>query len=260
MRIRNALVLSLLMLCLLLIAPAAAQEGLATISFNGVSVTYDPALLGAAVFAGVQSAVAPDPNNPMPPGSVTPASTAILFYQLGLPVPDDIYFSSGLHVYRTADIETLGDERFAAELAAFRNLDLTADPASLTGTLPYLPVQPTVQALHAQAKVITTDTLAGIRYIGYSTLGVEPISEGNIWYTFQGMTSDGLYYVAFRYPVYTGVLPEVPADYNEAAFEDGYEAYLQTVIDALNNADGEMFVPALSVFDALVSSIEVEGS
>ena len=74
-----------------------------------------------------------------------------------------------------------------------------------------------------------------------------------MFYTFQGLTSDGKYYVSVRLPIelprLTGVL--VPEN------ADRYPGYLTSTIELLNHTDNA-FNPSLELLDILVQSLQVQ--
>jgi hypothetical protein len=266
---KSRIVLLLLLLGLaLLVAPVLAQDaltgGASTISYHEIALTYDSSILGA-VYAHDEAAVPPDLNNPMPPGSVTPAYTAFSFFIPGSQQSVDLANAPALVVYATADIEALGDPNFSDALTRLKGLDLSKDTASLAGLdttggsgLPYLPPQDATQVMRFLPKVITSDTLSGVRYFAYYSQSVNLIMDGQIWYTFQGLSADGANYIAFSYPVTTGQLPtSIPADFDYSGFTAGYNDYLATTFKTLNVANAETFAPAVSALDAVVASVAI---
>jgi hypothetical protein len=89
---------------------------------------------------------------------------------------------------------------------------------------------------------------------------VMPINNDELIYTYQGLTSDGKYYVAAVLPVNH---PSLPADGqvtgNEPpAFTDDFTAYLASVVAALNPEAASSFTPDLTQLDAMMSSLEVQ--
>ncbi|MEO8394825.1 MAG: hypothetical protein ABI700_17655 [Chloroflexota bacterium] len=269
MKSRFALVLPLFILSLLLISPVLAQDapltgGASTISYHDISLTYDSSLLGA-IYPHDEAAFPPDPNNPMPPGSVTPAYTAFSFFIPGSQQSVDLLSAPALVVYTTADIDALGDQNFSDALTALKGLNLKGDPKQLAGvnttgtsSLPYLPPQDATQVMRFLPKLIKDDTLSGVRYFAYYSQSINLIMEGQIWYTFQGLSADGTRYIAFSYPVTTGQLPVgIPSDFDYSAFSAGYNDYLSATFRSLNGANADNFAPSASALDALVSSVVI---
>ncbi len=90
------------------------------------------------------------------------------------------------------------------------------------------------------------------------------INNQDLVYTFQGITSDGKYYVSIIMPVN---LPYLAADYGpsgESEFQtlDNYPTYLSSTVSQLEQPEGEgvnPFAPSLASLDALVQSLLISG-
>ncbi|MBK7919951.1 MAG: META domain-containing protein [Chloroflexi bacterium] len=79
-------------------------------------------------------------------------------------------------------------------------------------------------------------------------------------YYYQGLTSNGVFYVSLIWPVSTESLPntlaDVPEEVNaQVANADSYAAYLQTTKDSLNALPTTGWAPDLAALDALVQSL-----
>jgi len=141
---------------------------------------------------------------------------------------------------------------------------LMAQRALPAEPLPFLPNQAAVQLFHAQEKILSFKNGTGIRYITqYSQAQFPAINNTDVFYTFQGITSDGNYYVSVILPVNLNYLatkdnPEAwknPADWQTV---EKYPDYLNTIIIKLNQA-GNPFSPPLESLDALVQSLQIMG-
>jgi hypothetical protein len=112
-----------------------------------------------------------------------------------------------------------------------------------------------------QLKYLDFESGSGIRFITRYTQGARPCNNEEIFYTFQGLTKDGRYYIALFYPISTWALPDntdtiaseeiekITADYS------AYQQQLQEKLDRLGPAD---FTPTLSSLDAMVASLQLE--
>ena len=154
------------------------------------------------------------------------------------------------------------------EPAPIENLQaiLNAQSYPLHGPLPFLPYQHAAQVIRAQEKILTFQNGSGIRYITqYSQAAFPLINNTDIFYTFQGLTADGKYYVSVIMPVN---LPYLAADYGPNAFSNPTEwqnaekfpEYLRMMVESLNKAEGEglnPYTPSLASLDTLVQSLLV---
>ena len=63
------------------------------------------------------------------------------------------------------------------------------------------------QMVNAQVEYLDFDGGSGVRFITHYGIDEAPITEHGTFYTFQGLTDDGQYYVAYYHPAPTGILP-----------------------------------------------------
>jgi hypothetical protein len=86
-----------------------------------------------------------------------------------------------------------------------------------------------------------------------------------LFYTFQGLTSDGKYYVAAILPINAAFLaadenPASPIPQDGIPFNmDQPQQYFDAVIQKLNSTDPNTFTPGLPSLDTLIQSITVSG-
>jgi LysM repeat protein len=132
-----------------------------------------------------------------------------------------------------------------------------------TPPMPILPPSPAVNDLATQFDYLDFANGSGVRYVGRAAQEAGPVTNDGLSYYFQGITSDGQFYVSFVFPMWTFSLPDssddVPAE-ALAQIENDYDAYLQQATDALNGlSDSELdWLPPLSMLDALVGSIAID--
>ena len=87
-----------------------------------------------------------------------------------------------------------------------------------------------------------------------------PINNYELIYTYQGLTSDGKYYVAAVLPVNH---PSLPVDgtvtgHEPPEFTSDFPAYLAGVVKALNPQASYTFTPDLTQLDAMLGSLEIK--
>jgi heat shock protein HslJ len=161
-----------------------------------------------------------------------------------------------LFVFNLADLAGKPEQ---AETDALAELLATgADPAT-TPTLPYLPRINASQAVHGAEQLLDFASGQGIRYVTAFAQDPSPFLGHSFIYTFQGLTGDGQYYVAFSAPLTTELFPaELPTDFDFAAHEANYTTYLTTTQETIRGAAPDAFMPNLSTLDALVQSITID--
>ncbi len=126
--------------------------------------------------------------------------------------------------------------------------------------MPYLPLRNDQQVMHTQLQYLDFKNGQGLRYLTEFAQGIVPINNSTLLYTYQGLTSDGKYYVAAVLPVNH---PSLPADENATdniplEFSSDYPGYLANVINNLNTAAADTYTPDLTQLDAMMSSIEIK--
>ncbi len=129
--------------------------------------------------------------------------------------------------------------------------------------LPFLPWINETQTFCAQPQVLGFIGGKGIRYLSYYAQGPAPVLDGSVFYTFQGLTDDGQFYVSAVFPIATGIFPdELPDQPTISDSGSDYSSeWLSTLTDQLaqlNAQAGDSFDPSLATLDELVNSIHIE--
>jgi hypothetical protein len=258
MYIRIAVIILLLAL---VVVPVLAQEDAAnTLSFNGFSFSFDPALA-----ANVNMTQLPgDPVESAGPGFSDAANTQFILYQPG-DFDDSLFDTGGVRLYRMADIaqydfllaevervQGLLDER--PELSEFE--PAINDPS--VGGLPYMPILTHGQTLTARAQYVETSAVTGISYLTNVSAALEPFTRRSFFYTFQGISADGEYYITVTIILDTALFDEALEGFDPAKFQEEWPTYLAESITTLNEAEPADFSPSLDLIDALVKSIAFE--
>jgi hypothetical protein len=252
--------------------PEASAEGGQTVSFQDASFTLNPLLANSAR----GEAVAATPNQiDTPPGDEAPAHTLFTFTDY---LPDDapdVQRSSSwepqIQIFDTTNfadykVDEQGTFSYATELGKLQTLlkdrpELTpeaVDRMNQNNGLPYLPLVEGDTLFYARAHYLEFQSGAGVAYLTAFRLDVSPLTEGEIVYTFQGVTDDGKRYVSAVFPVDTNLLPsEIQADFDYSAFEKTWEKYLTDFINSLNQQPAEDFKPSLDVLDGTIQSLKI---
>lgn len=120
--------------------------------------------------------------------------------------------------------------------------------------LPFLPIFPAAQVFRAHPEYIQLPNIQGIRYLVYYSQAMNPLAEGEVFYTFQGISDDGQYYISAILPVNTEL---IPADWPGVDNPEAYQEYLMNIVGTLTAADPQTFSPTLNTLDALAASVRV---
>jgi len=173
--------------------------------------------------------------------------------------------------YRTQDFagyENEGSRSYPQQLSQLKALlEKGIDPGHcaqpLAGdeqALPFLPLVNSAQVFCAKAQPVTFNGGKGIRYITYYAQGIDPASDRFVFYTFQGLTEDGQYYLSAIFPIRTNILPDEPPALGANPNLKTQEIILRDQISKINAQAEDGFTPPISVLDALVSGVKIPGN
>ncbi len=246
--------------------PAAAQDA-HTLSYDGLSFTYT-----GDIGLNVQITHI-DNTGVMMEGPVPadPPHTEIILTQNQPPAvaPMVVVLPTAVRIYPIAaasapEYQYAMDTITALQTLLAQRPDLNAymDPAGVAGNigLPRLPLVNAAQVLRARAKYVDLGTLSGVSYLTTYAQGPTPFASQSFWYTFQGISSDGQYYVAVDIPVSTALFPyEIPADFDFDAWFAAINQYNTDSLNALNMADPNAFMPSLNSIDQMIGSMVIGG-
>ena len=222
-------------------------------AYEGVRFFYDQSLAAGATWETV-------PAEEYMSGDVIPSHIAFSFS--GYPLTGTFH-EPRLRIYPVNEFEA-NSESAANTIAALRDLlDSGQLPASGGGfegpTLPLLPLFNAGQLLHTQVAFLDFQNGEGVRYLTEYAQYYAPINNTDLFYTFQGLTDDGQFYVSAIFPVSH---PSLPADGTEIpggdfeAFANNYETYINDIALELDGYNPASFTPDLSLLDGLITSLE----
>jgi hypothetical protein len=248
---------------LLVSLPVYAQDGSNTVAFDGIGFTFDEAL-GASVNITQVPAEPPMPDTPL---FASPHHLAFTVYgprSEGAKVPRANSAPGVVRFYPTADLadyawpsqqladlQSLVDAR--PDLAAYT----AADDVEGAQSLPFVLDGSSGQAIHARAHYVDTPDLAGVAFLTVFRQDVYPFAAGDFWYTFQGLSTDGSWYVAADFAIEAGAFPaKVSQKQAKRTSTVGkWLEYQERSLETLDEAAPGAFTPPLTSIDALVESI-----
>ncbi|RJP49097.1 MAG: hypothetical protein C4583_13225 [Anaerolineaceae bacterium] len=156
-----------------------------------------------------------------------------------------------------------GASRSIAKLQAILN----GTAAPIAENLPFIASFNAGQLFAAQIQVIQFQSGSGVRFLTEYGQYFATANNHDLFYQFQGLTSDGKYYILAILPASHPLLaydekPETAPPSGGIPFP-GYENeseltnYYTNVVNLLNSAAPENFTPALTSLDALIQSLEI---
>jgi len=153
---------------------------------------------------------------------------------------------NGLRVFRA-------DEVNALETGAVENVNAVLEGADHHSDFPRLAGAGSI--IDAQVIPLAFQNGNGYRYLVAKSFSADPLSNTGMTYMYQGVTSDGKYFISFVMLVDAPFLaPYVGKTLNTS---EEFESYFQEVNNLVETSSGDQFTPSLNILDELVSSIIV---
>ncbi len=173
----------------------------------------------------------------------------------GYPIANDL-IKPRMIIYPAEELEKANEN--AGKLVASLQ-SLIQSPREIPN-MPFLPLTGDIQMMHAHLQYLDFKTGQGLRYLVEFGNGISPINNAGLIYTYQGITSDGKYYVTAVLPVNH---PSLPADANITGkeppeFQSDYPAYRAAVAGSLNIQAPNTFTPDLTQLDAMLSTLDIQ--
>lgn len=210
------------------------------------------------------------PASDIPPGPSGQGFPAHILLTFDGDTPEDVLANNGrrMYIFPTQEYIALydaaGSPVVADQVAILEQLiatasgrtDLPSDP------MPLLPPPNSFMNRWAQFSDLNFGVGSGVRYVSDSPFrqAIGPWTNETTAYYYEGLTSNGRFYVSLIWPVSTESLPntaaDVPADVEAQALDpETYPVYLQTTKDTLNALAPAGWTPDLAQLDTLVQSI-----
>jgi len=162
-----------------------------------------------------------------------------------------------IYVYST-DAYRAANEYVAEDIDKLNTLlyDRPANPE----TIPFLPQWNAGQVFNANVEYMDFQNGSGVRFLTMYSQAIYPVNNNGLFYTFQGLTNDGKWYISAVFPVSHASLPangDIPNDDWET-FSDNYMTYMADTTNMLNSQPDDSFTPLLNELDDIVHSIQVK--
>jgi hypothetical protein len=176
----------------------------------------------------------------------------------GYPAADHL-LQPQVFIYPVADLAA-ANERMGEAAADLQTLLQSRQPGE---QIPYLPLLVSAkEVIIARVDYLDFQGGRGVRFLTQAGNGLAPVNNSALVYTFQGLTSDGKYYVSAVLPV---THPELGAETTPdeeminaiTADPDFYASYLAEKTAWLEAQPPASFTPDLDKLDALIRSIAV---
>jgi hypothetical protein len=229
--------------------PSPTPVQLPSIEYNGVSFSYDPSLASQVLpenVPAVDYAEAPE-------WDLAPEHLSFQF--VGYPLFPDAIHEPRIRVFPAQEYAALSPQ--AGQVIADLQTLLAQKPATLAPdqTLPFLPIWNAGQVLQANVAYLDFQNGNGVRFLSHYAQDVYPVSSRSLFYTFQGLTSDGRFYVSAVMPVSNAILPDENSVVVDQAFADNFSNYIAGLEQELSAAPASSFIPGLTLLDEMIASL-----
>jgi len=231
----------------------AVEEELPDVVYEGVSFSFDPSI-------GINVIPATIPMQDMGEDYM-PADTYPTHYEFTFGT-----YAIGEHFHTPKIIIYPVDEYNAISPYVSESFDglqqaLATQPGGgVNNPLPFLPFWNAAQIFNANVEYFDFQNGSGVRYLTMYGQALYPVDNSNLFYTYQGMTDDGRFYISAVMPVIHMSLPndgdDIVADWE--AFMAGWDAYISDMVDWMNTADPNSFFPSLVILDEMMASFLID--
>jgi hypothetical protein len=240
----------------------------ATTEFTGVEKNL------GGVYMKIPSCLASDASGVIIPEQNPGADVPVFAYNpeyrkitlVGYPLSGK-FFDPIVQIYPLAAYEALAPS--ISDTVTQLQQILTAKPADFQNGIPLLPIENAAQIFRAQVSYIDFQNGSGIGFLTQYAQNFDPVNNNELFYTFQGLTADGKYWVSIFLPVNASFLqpsyddPTVPADgipapdQNSANLDTEYTTYYSAMVQKLNATSVDAFNPTLECIQSFVHSLNV---
>jgi hypothetical protein len=223
------------------------------VSCNEITLTLDP---GRAT--GFQSQTPPAAGGPDDPYfAINPQYTEVKLQGYVLP---DTFHTPQISVFPVQSYHDLMPDIIDPKVSELQAL-LAGGALPAKGALPLLPVFNAAEEFRAEYQVISFSGGSGIRYLTQYAQYFDPINSHDVFYSFQGLTTDGKYWISAILPISNSMLPpngdNPPNGMSQQQFSDQFDTYIADITDKLNSQPPESYSPTIAALDAQIESIAV---
>ncbi len=233
-------------------ANTPTESSLPQADFGGVTFSYDPQIAGS-----VSGEEVPAINERQgAPWEVQPATITFSFD--GYPVSGSDHTPQIL-VWPVTDFEKMSDSA-AKEIADLRQVIAVHPQTFPNNGLPFLPTWNAAQVFYTKLSYFPFSNGQGVRYLTMYAQDIATVNNKVLFYTYQGLTSDGKYYISAILPVTNAILaPDqtIPGGDFEK-FSQNFKTYIADMHDKLDAQPDDAFVPSLTSLDDMIKSIAIK--
>lgn len=222
-------------------SPTSAPD----ILYQGISFSYADALASSITTETIPAFLSEGPGGSYP--------EHVRFSFVGYPL-SGTFHDPRILVYPTEAYRNIYP--YANDI--FTNLQtlLTNQPSN-PESIPFLPIFNAAQFMQAQVAYFDFQNGAGVRFLTLYGQAARVVNNEELFYTYQGMTNDGNYYISAILPISHPSLPATSPMDLDPEFYENFEAHLAEVEGQLNEKEGSSFFPTLTMLDEMMQSFSI---
>jgi hypothetical protein len=221
------------------------------IQLNWFSLNLPPSVASSAqsmIVAAVSS------SDQVAPWEISPQHEEMKFTGY---IISNTFHDASINVYPVQDFITI-EPAVADHVTELQKI--IKEKSNNPGNVPILPLWNAAQVFLSNPVYLDFQNGSGIRYLTQYGQASMPINNHDLFYSFQGLTSDGKYWISAILPVNHPSLQAtyddpLPADYDQ--FIANYEQYTTLMRANLDTQPPVTFKPSLADLDAMIGSIVV---
>jgi hypothetical protein len=216
------------------------------IVYQGISFAFDDSL-SDNVTAGMESEFNEESN----PWWSTPEHRMFIFNNWSL---GESFLPAQLKVYPVAELRAINPG--VGESLDSLQAVITSQPAD-GGDVVVTDIFNAGQMFLSKVAYLQFQNGRGVRFLTQYGQAISPIGWPMMFYSFQGFTDDGVYYISAMLPVTHPSLPHPDDITLDEAFMNNFETYRDELEIQLNGEQDSTFMPSLILLDEFVESLLV---
>jgi hypothetical protein len=183
----------------------------------------------------------------------------------GYPLADK-FFDPMIRVYPAAEYAAM-NASIADRVTAMTSL--LAAPVADPDGIPFLPLFNAAQVFRSKISYFGFQNGQGVRFLTEYAQYYAPVNNKDLFYTYQGLTADGEYWVSAIFPVNAAFLQANPdstdvppggiaiPSWSSPTFEADMQTYYNTILPMLGATADNAFTPALDCLDLYLQSLQI---
>jgi hypothetical protein len=220
------------------------------VNYEGISFSFDDSLASNALSSTI-------PGQNLGPETM-PSNNYPSYYEFtfnGFAISDHFY-TPIIRIYPVDDYIAIS-QYAADEINGLKNALVQLPAGGSMGELPFLPLVNAAQVFSSNVRYFNFQNGSGVRYLTMYAQAAYPVDNQNLFYTYQGLTQDGRFYIAATFPVTHNSLPNDGSTEVEdwLYFDENFLGYIDDMVMWLNGQSSEQFSPNLALLDEAIASM-----